>query len=354
MTAAAMAVAMVVAMAAAMTVTAAAAAMTAVTMMIVMTAALGAGIVTAAATATATATAAVVAVVAITTARKQRRQPQWWWWWQQQRWPWGQRWRQRQRDSGGGIVGGSGNGNGGDSGGNNNDANNDDSNLENLAQEKLRQDHHCRRHSQQAGLKYPARHHQHWLGWWQEQLEQQWHHSWLHSLWNQFEHRLHHLGFGEAAWLYGHHCHLLSNSAAGRIWEGIVARVSVSETEQRWREPEKAIELFKFILINWREGLREVLYQANYLLQIVISAGLLTDLLSVNLLICQSLIFEIFGDRRLPDWQIADQQIWFCVNTRISRIQRYPEWSWYCSVCTWGASLWRTKFWSGKIYCIKY
>ncbi len=42
----------------------------------------------------------------------------------------------------------------------------------------------------------------------------------------------------------------------------------------RWREAKKAIELFKFILINRWESLCEVLYQANYLLQIVILSGL--------------------------------------------------------------------------------
>jgi hypothetical protein len=90
-----------------------------------------------------------------------------------------------------------------DSGGDGDDDNGDDNDnngdLENLAQEKLRHNHHCRRHSQQAGLKYPVRHHWHWLGWRQEQLIQCWHHSWIHSLWNQCLGRLHHLGFGEAA-----------------------------------------------------------------------------------------------------------------------------------------------------------
>jgi hypothetical protein len=32
----------------------------------------------------------------------------------------------------------------------------------------------------------------------------------------------------------------------------------------RWREAKKAIGLLKFMLMNWRESLREVLCQANY------------------------------------------------------------------------------------------
>jgi hypothetical protein len=172
----------------------------------------------------------------------------------------------------------------GDNGDNDNDDNNEDNgNLENLAQVKLQRNHHCHGHSQQAGLKYPVRHCWHWLGWPQEQLVQQWHHSWLHSLWNQCLRRLHHLGFWEAARVVRTSLPSPLKICGRQNLRGYQELVSAT---QRWREATNVIELFKFILINWRESLGEVLYQDNYLSQIVISAGLLTDLLSVNLSIC--------------------------------------------------------------------
>jgi hypothetical protein len=78
--------------------------------------------------------------------------------------------------------------------------------------------------------------------------------------------------------------------------------------KRRWRDAKKAIELFKFILINRQESLREVLYQANYLSQIVISAGLPTDLLhicqSVDLSIAQFLRFVKIGNQQIDSRQI--------------------------------------------------
>jgi hypothetical protein len=165
------------------------------------------------------------------------------------------------------------------------------------AQEKLQHDHHCHPRSLQVTLKYTARHHWRQLGWRQEQLVQQW---------------------NPGSTLYGT---VRAPAALPWFWGGClacmdviaipsqtlrqaeferVARVSVSE--EKMERSQKAIELFKFILIKRRKSLCEVLYQANNLSQIVIvSAGLSTDLLFVYLLICWSLIFEIFEDQRSKD-----------------------------------------------------
>ena len=62
-----------------------------------------------------------------------------------------------------------------------------------------------------------------------------------------------------------------------------------------------------------------------YLSQIVISAGLSPDLLSVNLSICWLLIFEIFGDWWSTDWQIADRQIWHCVDTLFAWLSAFQQ-----------------------------
>jgi hypothetical protein len=75
-------------------------------------------------------------------------------------------------------------------------------------------------------------------------------------------------------------------TTAAATTETVTAVATATTVKRRWKEAKKAIELFKFILINRWESLREVFYQANYLSQIVISAGLSTDLLSVNLSIC--------------------------------------------------------------------
>jgi hypothetical protein len=137
---------------------------------------------------------------------------------------------------------------GGDSKDNNNDDNDNNGDLKNLSQEKLQHGHHCHRHSQQVGLKYLARHHWRRLGWWQEQLVQQWHQSWLHSLRNQCLRRLHHLGFGEAARLVGTSLQSPLKPCSRQNLRGYQELVSAKWEMERSQKSNRVVQIYPNIL----------------------------------------------------------------------------------------------------------